>query len=382
VFPYVRQELRDLRNVHAGTRDAMDAGMRRLVMALGSIFVVGCDVSQQGDSPGGDAAPPPVGDNAEGDAGGRGSSFDGALAEAGGDCTSTLIYLVGQDTDPGTGQGKPLLLYSYDPSTNDVHTIGTIPCATNWWWNGWWYDQNGWWGASVPLAVDAQGFAWLVQWQGDGEAGTWSQTLLKVSTADASCIGTPVPIQDSVHAVVGATLVPTAGGSGETLYVSAVVPPAPPDGGPPPPITVDILLGTLDPASGDVAGVTPIGGVPATDYLYYKGVWPGALAAQPNGHVYLEAGWNGTMNYDGWLYDVDPANLSASEPVGDPMAIDGRWTNAIAYWKSDVYLFGWWDTSVWKFDPSSNTVATLPSTTGHWIVGASAGTCPKSGAPK
>jgi hypothetical protein len=381
LFPELRRELRDLRNALAGTPDAMDAGMRRFMMFLGSIAIAGCGSTQQGDPTQADPGPPPPPTVGDRDAGGGGASFDGALGDAAAQCTDNLIYLVGQDTQPYAGQGQPLLLYSYDPSTNVVHTIGTIPCATNWWWDGWAYDPNGWWGSSVPFAVDDRGFAWLVQGQGDYEAGSWSQTLLKVSTADASCIGAPVAISDSVHAMVGAALVPKTGGSGETLYVSAVVPPPPPDGGNPPQVDGTLLLGTLDASSGLVAGLTPVGGVQAYGYgYYYQGYWPGALAPAPNGHLFVEDAWIGTMPYVDWLYDVDPTNPAVAVSAGN-LSTMNRWASALAYWKSDVYLFGWWFTGVWKFDPAKNTVTPLPAITQHWIAGASAGTCATS-APK
>jgi hypothetical protein len=251
------------------------------------------------------------------------------------DAAATFIYLISESRE----------LYSYDVLGGIFRDIGTINCPTS-------YTQ------AFSMAVDRQGTAYVLFWDGDSLSAQGN--LFRVSTATAACKAIPeyVPGQQGFE-VYGNGFATNGGGPSETLYVQGAS------------------------SFGSSSGLASID--TNTFQLTFIGnnnpeLQGGELTGTGDGRLFgffFFASDTSTF----YLGELDKTNgqlLSQTLLTGVPGGGNNGGGFSFAYWGGDFYFFTVPDqqnTIATRYRPSDQsyaTVATLPMAT---IVGAGVSTC-------
>jgi len=205
------------------------------------------------------------------------------------------------------------------------------------------------------MSVDRNATAWVLYANlllGLGGGGQ----LFKVSTADASCVGTDfVPGQDGMEVFGMGFVSNVSGGSEETLYVAGGLQASIADG--------PAGLAVIDTAS---LVLTRVGQVPQWPELTGTGLaelW-GFFPESTPPTVQMIDKTSGTVSN---TYNLTPLDTGQTE----------AW--AFAFWGGDFYIFhktmSDMSTNIWKLETDDGTVSIVVPNTGYRIVGAGVSTC-------
>jgi hypothetical protein len=289
--------------------------------------------------------------------GGTGSLLNGGGTVAeGGDSTgcsdaSKLVYVLSEEND----------LYSFDPPSKAFTKIGALACKAP---------------GQTPnsMAVSRDATAWVNYVTADSSAGS----IFKVSTADASCQSTNVSLQQGWTRVGMGFSSDTAGGTSETLYVTATG-----NGGiqlpPIPGFDASVLggnqgLGKLDLTSQTLSPIGPFSGALQGQDAELTGTGDGRLFGFFTTTPIVVA-------------TIDKASGATSSPATlTGVETPNFW--AFSFWGGDFYLYTCpgdptRTTNVTHYSPSTGLIDTAYMTNiGFRIVGAGVSTCAPTAPPK
>ena len=317
--------------------------MRKLFVALGLTLLACGGSKSSGFNDGlGDA-----GGGAVGDGGGGGSFNDTGPGGGGGgnlDCAEAakLVYVITQTN----------VLYSFYPKDRIFKQIGTLNCPAPG------MNSLGMTAQPNSMAVDRSGTAWV-----NFDSGK----LFKVSTTDASCMGTSFqPLQSNFMKFGMGFSSNTAGSKDETLYVVGIQ---------------DSLLGV----SGQGLAKIDLGSMKLTTIADFSD----GLAMQG-----AELTGSGAGNLYGF-FTSSPATLSpidkttAATPMANQKVLTGVDTGtawAFSFWGGDFWYYtagSGRTTDVTQQKASSdNSISVVKSQIGFRIVGAGVSTCAPLTPPK
>ena len=310
-----------------------------------------------------------------------GSTFEGdGAADAQPACSQSLIYLLGQDWHDDAGvaaaaplqQRQPVVLYSFDPGSLAIVRVGVVSCLSA--TGATWADAaclalEG--GCSAPMAIDRTGTAWVFT----TNQVSSSQTVQRVNTADASCVGSAIPLAGPD--VVVASAFSSPGSSAEKLYIMLTAPAA-----------ATITLGQFDTQGLTITGGTAVAGLPDFPPSYYG--YGGALAADSVGHLlFTDSPGAGSWYSSFTIYEIDPSvpTTLLSTQVNPPDEGYRTWMIS-AFWGGSLYSFPSWGNQNGSGDnvqaaalSSASVIQVLPEL-GASVFSASSGTaCAPAASP-
>ena len=223
-------------------------------------------------------------------------------------------------------QSQPVVLYSFDPGSLAIVRVGVVSCLSA--TGATWADAaclalEG--GCSAPMAIDRTGTAWVFT----TNQVSSSQTVQRVNTADASCVGSAIPLAGPD--VVVASAFSSPGSSAEKLYIMLTAPAA-----------ATITLGQFDTQGLTITGGTAVAGLPDFPPSYYG--YGGALAADSVGHLlFTDSPGAGSWYSSFTIYEIDPSvpTTLLSTQVNPPDEGYRTWMIS-AFWGGSLYSFPSW----------------------------------------
>jgi hypothetical protein len=204
------------------------------------------------------------------------------------------------------------------------------------------------------MSVDRNATAWVLY--ANLLLGMGGGQLFKVSTLDASCVGTDyVPAQESMEVFGMGFVSDVPGGTEETLFVAGGLQSQIADG--------PASLAVIDTAS---LVVTRVGQVPQWPELTGTGLaelWGFFPESTPPTVQMIDKTTGSVSN----TYNLAPLDTGQTE----------AW--AFAFWGGDFYIFHKTmadaSTNIWKLETDDGTVSIVVPNTGYRIVGAGVSTC-------
>jgi hypothetical protein len=243
-------------------------------------------------------------------------------APAGGPCedpASKLVYVIVSAISDVTGDPF-YTLYGFDPAASRFDAIGRVRCP-------------GPAGTPYSMAIDREGVAYV-----DYTGGT----LYRVDTRTAECTMTGFYAPPNGFVTFEGAFVADDGDGGETLFAS---------GDNSDSVMRDTVLGTIDTRT---LLWTPVGeyhpplGFGSGRYVY-------AMTGTGDGRLFA-------LVY-GSIAQIDPRTARVlgfdDLPItGDPPVSP---TRALAFWKGDFFVFPAYDSTVYRFTPSSDALTPVPT---------------------
>jgi hypothetical protein len=221
------------------------------------------------------------------------------------------------------------------------------------------------------MAIDATGTAWLFSTPWTPTTAP-AQSVQKVNTADATCVGSAISI--AAPNVVTGSAFSSRGGASETLYVSLANTASSPG---------LLTLGEFDTQQSVLVNVGTVANVPGYELDAFN--WGQPLSANADGDLLVQNWWSGNQ-----LYTVDPTvpKLIVANTLPDGLWNNGWWGETSAFWNGSLYYFasGWWNApqnwqGVQRVDLSDLSLHQVLPQLGAYVLAATSGVACTQAAP-